>query len=334
MNSERPLLGLDIGGTNFRAALAVGSEIVNSRAAAWPPDLSPEREVELIADTASEIVREAGLDSPLAGVGVSLAALVDERGVVVQWPNRPAWRGLAFKALLEKRLAAPVWIEDDANAAALAEATLGAGRDYRDVLVLMIGTGVGAGLILNEQLFRGRNGWAGELGHVVMLPGGPSCSCGKQGCLQMLCSGRALERVAKMRGLRGAEEVTAAAGRGESWALDTLAESGRWLGLAAANVSELLDLEAVIVGGGLSGLLGAAWWTALEETLVGNLLNARHRRIALLRTELSDTAGLLGALIIARRANGETDSCNHNRARQTGSQFRWLCPTPRTALRH
>ena len=80
----------------------------------------------------------------MAGVGVSLAALVDERGTVVQWPNRPSWRGLAFKALLEKRLAVPVSIEDDANVAALAEATLGAGRDYRDVLVLMVGTGVGA----------------------------------------------------------------------------------------------------------------------------------------------------------------------------------------------
>ena len=333
MNNGKPLLGLDIGGTNFRAALAVETEIVGSRWAAWPPHLSPEQEVDVLADMASEIVGEAGLDSPLAGVGVSLAALVDERGTVVQWPNRPAWRGLAFKALLEKRLAVPVSIEDDANVAALAEATVGAGRDYRDVLVLMVGTGVGAGLILNKQLFRGRNGWAGDLGHVVMLPGGPACSCGKRGCLQMLASGRALQRAAKMRGLNDAEEVTAAAGRGESWALDTLAESGRWLGLAAANVSELLDLEAVIVGGGLSRL-GAPWWTALEESLRGNILNAQHRRIALCRTEFPDTAGLLGAIILARQADGESDSCNHRMAQQTGSQFRWLCPTPQAAWRH
>ena len=101
MNNVRPLLlGLDIGGTNFRAALAVGGEIINSRSAAWPTHLSPEQELDLMADTALELVSEAGLDSPLAGVGVSLAAQVDARGVVVQWPNRPAWRGLAFNTLL------------------------------------------------------------------------------------------------------------------------------------------------------------------------------------------------------------------------------------------
>lgn len=296
-----PILGLDIGGTNVRAALIRGSEITAIRAATWPANLSPEEEVGFVADQALALAGEAKLKARAAGV--SLAALLSRKGIVADWPNRPNWRGLAFRSLLEARLGMPTVIEDDANAAALAEWAYGSGRGYRQLLVMMVGTGVGAGLILDGRLFRGGHGWAGELGHVTVLSDGPLCPCGKRGCLQSLASGRALERVAADRGLGGASAVTAAAELGEAWAQKALADCGHLLGLAAANAVNLLDLEAVVVGGGLSAL-GQTWWTVLEKALRANLINRDHREVALLRAKLPDTAGLIGAALLARETTG------------------------------
>jgi len=301
METDPTLLALDIGGTQVRAALVRGNEILTHRATLWPAGLSPAGEVSLIADLSSSLLNRTDGWGPVAAAGVALAALTNEAGEVVSWPNRPAWSGLPFRTLLEARLGLPVLVEDDANAAALAEWAFGAGHNYQHVLVMMVGTGVGAGLILNGNLFRGRHGWAGELGHLIVAPEGPVCPCGNRGCLQMLASGRAFERLAAERGLPGAVAVTAAAERGEAWALEALTASGRWLGLAAANVVNLLDLEAVIIGGGLSGL-GSPWWSTLDETLHAHLLNASRRAVALHRAVLPDTAGLLGAARLAELA--------------------------------
>jgi glucokinase len=129
---------------------------------------------------------------------------------------------------------------------ALAEWQFGAGRGYQNLLVLMAGTGVGCGLILNGSLFRGSNGWAGGLGHQVVLPDGLECPCGRRGCLQTLASGRALERSAASRNLPDAASLSRAAEGGQAWAIEEIAACGGWLGLAAANVVNLLDVEAVI----------------------------------------------------------------------------------------
>jgi len=302
METGPTLLALDIGGTQVRAARVRGSEILAQQALPWPPDLSPADEVNFVADLALNLLRRDEGGGRVEAAGVALAALTDEEGNVVSWPNRPAWRGLPFRSLLQVHLGLPVLVEDDANAAALAEWAFGAGRKYQHVLVMMVGTGVGAGLILNGNLFRGRHGWAGELGHLVVLPDGPACPCGNRGCLQVMASGRALDRLAAERGLTGAAAVTAAAEHGEAWAGEALTASGRWLGLAAANVVNLLDLEAVVIGGGLSGL-GPPWWSTLDETLHARLLNPSHRTVALHRAVLPDTAGLLGAAYLARQMN-------------------------------
>jgi len=292
------VVGLDIGGTNVRAALASAGQIVASAEARWPSNLAATDEVLFAADLALALIDQQGARGAVRAAGVSLAALVDATGTVVQWPNRPAWRGLAVRALLAARLALPIVVEDDANAAALAEWTFGAAQGYQHVLVIMAGTGIGAGLILDGRLFRGRHGWAGELGHMIVLPDGPDCPCGHRGCLQTVASGRTLDRIAAARGLPGAAAVGDAATRGEAWAQAALADCGRWLGLATANVVNLLDLDAVVIGGGLIAL-GAPWWSALEAGLHSNLLNAAQRRVVLCRAALPDSAGLLGAVSLA-----------------------------------
>ncbi|HEX8720252.1 MAG TPA: ROK family protein [Pyrinomonadaceae bacterium] len=297
MSTEPLVVGLDVGGTQVRAALARGGRVLAGRAERWPAGLSAAGELDFVADVALGLVGEAG--AGVAAAGVSLAALLDAEGRVVQWPNRPEWRGLAFREQLSARLAAPVVVEDDANAAALAEAAFGAGRGCRHLLVLMVGTGVGAGLVLDGRLFRGRRGWAGEIGHVTVLPGGPECPCGKRGCLQVLSAGRALERVAAEHGLTHPSQLAEAAAGGELWASEALSASGRWLGFALAGAVNLLDLELIVVGGGLSGL-GDPWWGSMEEALRENTLNAEARQVRAVRAELPDTAGVLGGVALAR----------------------------------
>lgn len=299
MSSEPLLVGLDVGGTQVRVAVARGARIIATRSRRWPAGLSAANELDFVADTGLELLEEIERGARIDVVGVSLAALLDAEGYVVQWPNRPDWHGLAFRELLSARLAAPVVFEDDANAAAFAEATFGAGRGCRQLLVLMAGTGIGAGLVLEGRLFRGRNGWAGEIGHVTVLPEGPACPCGKRGCLQVLSSGRALERVAAQHGLTNASQLAEAAARNERWAFEALSSSGRWLGFALAGAVNLLDLELIVVGGGLSGL-GDPWWSSIEQALRENTLNGKARQVRVVRAELPDTAGVLGAVALAR----------------------------------
>lgn len=299
MSDSALYLGFDIGGTNVRVALGRAAEIVASRTAVWPSGMAPAEEVAFVADLARALIDESGQGPMVRAAGVALAALTDRDGRVVDWPNRPAWRDLQFRTLLTERLTLPTIVEDDANAATLAEYALGAAQGFAHVVVITVGTGIGAGLILDGSLVRGRHGWAGELGHLVMQRDGPPCACGHSGCLQMLASGRALERIAVARGLPDAATLTGAAAQGERWALEALAESGRWLGLAAANIVNLLDLEAVVVGGGLSAL-DEPWWSSLQAALDANLLSPSVRQVSLRRAMLPDTAGVLGALCLAQ----------------------------------
>ena len=298
METEAIVIGFDIGGTWIRVALADESRLIATDAARWPSGLSPAGEVDFIAEMARKLAGKWGKTDSALAAGVSLAAMVDAGGSVVSWPNRPRWRGLSFKNMMETRLGVPVAVEDDANAAALAEWQFGAGRGYHYLMVMMVGTGVGCGLILNGRLFRGATGWAGELGHLVMLPDGMECPCGLRGCLQTIASGRALDRAALARDLPYAWALVKASAEGQAWALEELAVCGSWLGIAAANVTNLLDLEAVIVGGGLSGLSGA-WWDALAETFNAHLLNRNYRQVKLHKATLSETAGLRGATSLA-----------------------------------
>lgn len=295
-----PLLAMDIGGTLVRAACIQGQKVMNCNTVRWPTDLTPIGEIQFITDMALNTVNEMNLSEPLYAAGIALAAQLNDQGRVVQWPNRPTWQGLEFTQLLTKRLAVPIIVDDDANAAALAEWTFGVGRPYKNLAVIAVGTGVGAGLILNGQLFRGRGGWAGELGHVVMLHDGPRCPCGHQGCLQTLASGHVLERAAASHGLSRAQDVTMAAERGEIWATHSLEECGYWLGLAAANVANFLNLEAVIISGGLSRLSNFLW-PALEETFLTHLMNGAQQQVALHCSTMPDTAGLQGATIMAQQ---------------------------------
>ncbi|MEP6817221.1 MAG: ROK family protein, partial [Marmoricola sp.] len=205
---------------------------------------------------------------------------------------------------LAARIAFPVTVDNDANAAAWAEATYGAARGESHVVMITLGTGIGGALLLGGRLHTGRNGMAGEFGHTQAVPGGRPCECGRTGCWEQYCSGKALARFALEAGsdLRG-PALTLAAQAGDPVALGAFAEIGRWLGVGLADLVAGFDPELVVVGGGVSAagdLLLLPARQALHATLVGS----GYREVpALVPAALGPLAGLVGAAELARIAN-------------------------------
>ncbi len=189
---ERLLLGIDIGGTKAVVALghANGEILAESRrehwtSGAWPTDL------ERLEAQSRELLRSAGVrEDELDGLGLSAPGpLNPETGIVVEAPNLPGWRQVPVAERIGAAFGVPCRLENDANAAALAEWTFGAGRGSAHMLYLTMSTGVGGGLILNGELYRGAHFAAGEVGHIPIVPGGRTCSCGLRGCLEAYTSG-------------------------------------------------------------------------------------------------------------------------------------------------
>jgi len=295
MGSTR-LVGLDLGGTALKAgALDGAGRVLEERSVDPHFERGPEGVLDVLADTA----RALGVEDHL---GVGVPGLLDRaRGLVLSSPNLPGFTDLDVRGGLARRLGlAPerVRVENDANAAALGEQWLGAGRGVDDLLLLTLGTGIGGGLILGGRLIVGE-GLGGEAGHVVVEPAGPVCGCGARGCIEALASARAASARAKAAGLpREAPgdlvrlTERARAGHAEEAAL--LDAVGLDLGHMLAGVVSLLDLRCFVFGGGFSAALDtleAGIRRGIDERCYGE----RSGTIRLLRASLGPSAGWIGA---------------------------------------
>lgn len=194
---EEPLvIGVDLGGTQVRAAVLRGADIRGRAATLTGSDPTPERVLPRIYTTIQEALEQAGaaLDE-IAGIGVSAPGPLDNRtGIVHAPPNLPAWDGTPLRDILQAQYHRPVFVENDANAAALGEFRFGAGQGSRDMVYLTVSTGIGGGIIVDGRILEGVNGTAGELGHMTIDWQGERCSCGNIGCLEALASGTAIAR--------------------------------------------------------------------------------------------------------------------------------------------
>ena len=206
----------------------------------------------------------------VAGLGLSVPGLVDpERGLSLFVPNIPDWQGVPLVELFKREFGIPTYLENDARAMALGEARYGAGKNCENLLCVNIGHGIGCGIIINGELYRGTGFTAGEIGHITIIPSGPLCHCGNRGCLEVMAGGHAISasaiRVAKtgvktlIRDLVGgeinmitAEVVFEAAKRGDSAAQELLKEAGRYIGIGLASAVNLLGPEMIVIGGGVA----------------------------------------------------------------------------------
>ncbi|HEX9697423.1 MAG TPA: ROK family protein [Actinomycetota bacterium] len=311
-----PAIGIDVGGTKIAAAVVGDDGAIIARDAIATAADAPNA----IATGIVKIARELrGVAPSVCAVGIGAAGLVDSaRGMIVAAPNL-SYRNLAIRDLVSARLSLPAFVDNDANTAAWAEARFGAGRGRGDQIMITVGTGIGGGLILGERVYRGVHGFAAEIGHMIVLPGGPSCPCGARGCFEQLASGNAIGRIARERieaapdslvleragdaaAITG-EIVGRAARDGDVFAREIVAEAGRWLGIGIASLVNVFDPAVVIVGGGAAAGTGDLLLDPARDALREHLTLAVHRpAVEIVPAALGNDAGAVGAADLARSA--------------------------------
>jgi glucokinase len=317
-----PALGIDIGGTKVAGGVVAPDGTVLATARRATPGGSVSDTEDAIAAVVEELAAEH--DGDLVGVGVGAAGWFDRTGDTVLFSPHLAWRGSTLRADLAERLRRPLWVGNDADAAAWAEYRYGAARESDLALMVTLGTGIGGGIVLGGRLQRGAHGVAGEWGHMRVVPDGRRCACGNRGCWEQYASGNALGEAA--RGLAATSPATAArlleladgdpdrltgehvaraATDGDAAARELVTDVGAWLGQGIADLAAVLDPDVVVVGGGVSvlgELLLAPARERLDRALPGRGYRPGPRVVA---AELGPQAGLIGAADLVRRTVGE-----------------------------
>lgn len=296
------VLGLDLGGSTLQCAVAnLSGQIVSRRN---EPTGGVRTSHELL-DRIERLARETLAAAPahpaqggpeLRAVGVATPGIVDvDLGVVLgASPNLPEWHDLPLREHLERRLGVPVRVENDVNAALLGEHRFGRARGVRNAAFVAVSTGLGGALLLDGRLYRGARGGAGEIGYWLAGHEHVHADWGGRGCLESLCSGSAMARAA---GAPDARAVCELARAGDAAALEIVQSTAEYLGLAVSNLASLLDLEMVVLGGGV--MLSADLFLDLIRSIV-----ARHAptRVEVVPSQLGDEAGLRGAVQMALTA--------------------------------
>lgn len=306
------ILAADLGGTNVRMAVVSESGDVLFRTRRPTPE---SRSREDILDALAELSEDCKAATADAGrpvaFGLAVPAVVDCRaGRMLYAPNLPKLDGFDISAELADRLSLPVVLENDATAAAIGENWMGASAEFDNVIHITLGTGVGGGLILNGQPFRGIDGTAGEVGHICVEPFGHPCGCGSVGCLEQYSSGSAIVRIAVERSanfprskLSRREGLTAldvyqAGVQGDELAIEVFKTMGFYLGIAFAGLVNVLNPEAITIGGGVSN----GWdlfINTVREQVAKRAFQQPAERVKLVRATLGDDAGTLGVAYLA-----------------------------------
>jgi glucokinase len=236
----------------------------------------------------------------VVAVGAGVAGLVTRQGTVRYSPNLPGVVELAVGPLLAELVGLPVQLDNDATCALWGEHMRGAARGAHDVVLVTLGTGVGGGLLLDGNLVRGANGFAGEIGHMVVARGGIECVCGRRGCWERYASGSALGRMGREAGIgdRG-EDVTAAALAGDATALAVFDEFADWFAVGLVNLVHVLDVERCVIAGGLVEA-GEVLIDAVRRAFAARIVAPEHRpAVDIVGAELGERAGAVGAALLA-----------------------------------
>jgi glucokinase len=317
-------LGVDIGGTKVAAGLVTPRGEILSKARV--PMRSDEDAaagllaVEQAIDAA--LKSEPALNATISGIGIVSPGPLDPRqGIVVNPVNLPCWRNFPLAAAITKSRRLPTLLDNDANAAALAESLWGAGVGYSCVFYVTIGTGIGTGLVLDKHIYHGRTGAAAEGGHVSIDYRGPVCTCGKKGCIEALAAGPAVARRARaaLETIQGrssklfaladgnatavsAEMVAQAWREGDAVAASVLEETVDLMGVWLGNMIDLLEPDIIIFGGGMSELV-AAWFERLRERLPSWSVNSRCAEIPIVRAHYGEDSGIAGGAALCVSAS-------------------------------
>jgi glucokinase len=312
------IVAVDFGGTNIRSAYFPKPEPPPEKQIKIPTEAEtgPDNVVERLISAIEQVMPE---NRKGIRIGIGSPGPIDPHaGIIYKAPNLMGWTDIPLKAKLESRLQRPVHLGNDANVAALGEWKFGSGKGTAHMIYLTISTGIGGGVIVNNQLLLGSRGLAAELGHITVQPGGAKCGCGRYGHIEALASGTAIARIATERIRAGAEtslrelfkrtgEVSAvdigeAAQQGDEFALDIISDAGRLIGHLLADLAHIFNPQAFILGGGVSQL-GDLLFDPVKASFQDHLMDVVYsEQVQILPASLGDDAGLVGAMVLADQA--------------------------------
>lgn len=315
--SESVFIGIDLGGTTLKAAL-VGptGEIIHEKRI--DTELrNPEALFKQVIETALSLRDNKSAGGRAAGIGIGIPGLVNRKTNRIEiMPNLPALSEIDITSELSSQTGLPVILDNDANSAAYGELQVGAARGQKEVFFITLGTGIGAGLIINGHIYRGAAGFAGEFGHMTIDPEGIECACGNIGCLETIASGPNIVRRTRERLYRDrtsslsrlaiprdreftAEDIARAAREGDEMAQLMLERTGMFLGIALAAVINLLNVEMVVMGGGVMDAGDLILKPTIKETR-RRAFPPSFNSCEIVIAKLGATAGMIGAALMAR----------------------------------
>jgi glucokinase len=316
------VIGVDLGGTNARAAL-INREGEILRQARRPSlqEQAPEATLAQIVDACTDVMHQQGIDaSQVLGVGIGLPGIMDtETGICFWSPNFEHWKDVPIGPTVAAGVGVPTHILNDAKCAALGELTYGAGKGVRNMVMITLGTGIGGAFVVDGRLLMGPNGSIGEVGHHTVEPNGRKCGCGNFGCWEAMCARDAIierterklqaGRASSLAGPDGVVEITPetvsrAAAAGDALAQEVLDESGFWIGVGATNLINMLNPERLVIGGGIAQA-GELLLAPIRRTVVARAVPLQRKTAQIVPALLGDHAGVMGAgaLVLQRQVS-------------------------------
>jgi glucokinase len=315
------VVGVDLGGTKILAGVFKGSfECVGMAKVSTKSQRGADEVIERIARCAQDAVDEADLSfKQVTGVGIGAPGAVDfDSGTVIFAPNLEGWKEVALKKELEKQLGVPVFVENDCNIAALGVHAVELKAKPRHMVGIFVGTGIGGGVIINGDLYSGVNHTAGEIGHMVLDVDGPKCGCGNKGCFEALASRTAIFQQVRA-GIKDGQktlltemlgddlsdmrsgDLRKAIRRGDKFVDRIVEGAAEYIGIATANLVNILNPEVVVLGGGVIEALADEMMSVIVETAHEYAMPGTMKGVEIVASKLGDNAGITGGAVLAKR---------------------------------
>ncbi len=326
--TELPVLAIDLGGTKiFAAIISDKGRVLAKKRRLTLADAGPEVVINRIFSTIDHLLNQRKINpSQLHAICIAAAGAIDsKKQLITSSPHLPGWHDVPLRDIIKEKYKVNTLLINDASAAALGEHHFGAGQGVNNLILLTIGTGIGGGIIINNRLYSGASGSAGEVGHITIDVNGPRCSCGNRGCLEALVSGTAVvEEVIKRIGqgeksalteITGgkmenitAEKVSIAAQGGDSLASEVILKAATHLGIGLASLVNIFNPEMIIIGGGIAKM-GDSLLNPARQAVREKAFQLSAQAVQIVLAQLGDNAGVLGAAVFAfqQEVTGRTE---------------------------
>ena len=326
---NKNVIGVDIGGTNLRFGIVKKTgQIIHKIVRPTEADAGKNAVIKNIINGIDEILHVSKVKkNSILGISLAAPGFIDiDKNIITFSPNLPGWRNVNLGRIVKDNLGIPVTIENDANAAAFGERWLGAGRNSSNLLCITMGTGIGGGIILDNKIWHGDKGMAGEIGHITVNPEGPLCNCGNYGCLEAYSSGTGIinrmidamkkgKKTALLSMIKNGineitpEKVFLAAKKGDQLSLELVKDAGRYLGIAISDFANLLNIKTIILYGGLVSSF-SLFAKRMKEEIIKRTIPSFSKEVRVLKAQLKYDAGIIGAAGVVFQKNGLLRFCS------------------------